>query len=79
MQYFPLSHYQALQYPMLEGFIVEYDPEYVIDFNEVPGELSGFLEGFTAPHLFRLESDWTPQIPRTVLGFQSEFPRNYFW
>jgi hypothetical protein len=44
-----LSHvYQTLWCPMLEGFVVEYDPEYVIDFNEVPGELNGFLDGSPA-------------------------------
>jgi len=39
----------------------------------------GQFEVFTVPHLFRSESNRTPRIPRTVLGFRSEFPRNFFW
>jgi hypothetical protein len=54
-----LSHvYQALRCPMLEGFVVEYDPEYVIDFSEVPGELSGFLDG--SPALLALSLNTLP-------------------
>jgi hypothetical protein len=33
---------------MLEGFIVEHDPEYEINFDEAPEEFGAFIEGSPA-------------------------------
>ena len=39
--------------------------------NRKPGQLHGFRQYFTLPHIVRVDSEWTPSCPRTVLG-QSE-------
>jgi hypothetical protein len=43
-----LHMYQSLWCLMLEGLIVEYDPEYEIDFDEAPEEFGAFIEGSPA-------------------------------
>jgi hypothetical protein len=57
--------YQSLWCPMLEGFIVEYDPEYEIDFDKAPEEFGAFIEG--SPALLALSLSELPISGQEVI------------